>query len=137
MWLIISYYYLIMKNIIKFINFFKVTTVKETFIKLFTIIIIIPIVLKYIYFTVTSFETTLTVKNKYKKYNSPDNDYDDLLIVTDNKNNKYNVTNLFFKFDFNKEEDWNMLKPNMSYKVKGYGVEIKKFGLYRNIYEVN
>lgn len=126
-----------MKNIIKFINFFKVTTVKETFIKLFTIIIIIPIVLKYIYFTVTSFETTLTVKNKYKKYNSPDNDYDDLLIVTDNKNNKYNVTNLFFKFDFNKEEDWNMLKPNRSYKVKGYGVEIKKFGLYRNIYEVN
>ena len=126
-----------MKNIIKFINFFKVTTVKETFIKLFTIIIIIPIVLKYIYFTVTSFETTLTVKNKYKKYNSPDNDYDDLLIVTDNKNNKYNVTNLFFKFDFNKEEDWNVLKSNRSYKVKGYGVEIKKFGLYRNIYEVN
>ena len=117
-------------------DFFKVTSIKDTFIKLFLLIIVLPIVIKYIYFTLTSFETKLTITHKYKKYNSPDNDYDDLLILVDDNNNKYNVTNLFFKFDFNKEEDWNYLQINKSYKVKGYGFEIPTIGIYKNIYEI-
>jgi hypothetical protein len=116
-------------------NFFEITSVKDTFIKLFIIVVIIPITLKYIFVTLTKFETKITIQNKYKKYNTPDTDLDDLLIVVDNKNNEYNVTNLFFKFDFNKKDDWKRLKINKTYIVRGYGLEIKSLGLYKNIYE--
>ena len=108
----------------------------KSFINLFIIIILIPIILKYIYIKFTMFETKITIKNKYKKYNSPDNDFDDLLMVVDTDNNEYNITNLFFKLDFNKQNDWNQFNINNTYYVKGYGLKIQNMGLYRNIYEI-
>ena len=83
-------------------NLNNLDNIKHSFIKFFILIIVIPIVIKYLYYLNTKFELTITIKNKYKQFNSPENDYDDLLIIEDTNNNKYTVTNLFFKLDFNK-----------------------------------
>lgn len=108
-----------------------------SFFKLCFLIIIIPICLKYLYYVKTKFEKTITIKKKYKHLNSPENDYDDILKVVDSENNIYNITNLFFKLDFNKEEDYKTLESGNKYFVKGYGVENSGLGLYKNIYEVH
>lgn len=108
-----------------------------TFFKLCFLIIVIPICLKYLYYTKTKFEKTITIKKKYKQLNSSDTDYDDILKVVDSEDNIYNVTNLFFKLDFNKEEDYKTLELGKKYFVKGYGIENSGLGLYKNIYEVH
>jgi hypothetical protein len=64
------------------------------------------------------------LKKQYqKKLNSSDTDYDDILKVVNNEDNIYNITNLFFKLDFNKEEDYKTLELGKKYFVKGYGIE--------------
>ena len=70
-----------------------------------------------------------------KQFNSPNNDYDDLLIIQDTNGDKYYVTNLFFKLDFNKEEDYKNFEIGKTYKVKGYGVK-NLLSQNLNIYEI-
>ena len=105
------------------------------FVKFFFIIVIIPISIKYLYYLKTMFEIKITIKNKYKQFNSPDDDYDDLLIIEDTNGYKYTVTNLFFKLDFNKEEDYKNFEVGKTYKVKGYGVR-NILSPNLNVYEI-
>ena len=57
--------------------------------------------------------------------------------MVDSEDNIYNITNLFFKLDFNKEEDYKTLELGKKYFVKGYGIENSRLGLYKNIHEVH
>ena len=57
--------------------------------------------------------------------------------MVDSEDNIYNITNLFFKLDFNKEEDYKTLELGKKYFVKGYGIENSELGLYKNIHEVH
>ena len=117
-------------------NFFKnLNNIKTSFIKLFILIILIPICFKYLYYFKTKFEITITIKNKYKSFNSPENDYDDVLIIEATNGNSYYVTNLFFKLDFNKEQDYKNLEIGKTYKLKGYGIKNRIFEK-QNIYEI-
>ena len=108
-----------------------------SFFKLCFLIIFVPICLKYLYYIKTKFEKTITISKKYKLLNSENNDYDDILKIVDTNNNIYNITNLFFKLDFNKEDDYKLLEIGKKYHVKGYGIENEALGLYRNVYEVH
>jgi hypothetical protein len=108
-----------MIQILKYLN--NLSNVTKSFTLFFLLIVVIPITIKYIYYITTRFETTITIKNKYKKFNSPEHDYDDLLIIEDTNGVSYYVTNLFFKLDFNKEEDYKNLEIGKTYKLKGYG----------------
>ena len=70
----------------------KIENVKLTFVKLFFIIVIVPIIFKYIYYKLTKFEKIVTVEEKFK------NDLSFLengLLFIKDKNNVFNVTNLF------------------------------------------
>ena len=129
------YFIILMIQILKNLNNLK--NIKYSFVKFFILIVVIPIVIKYLYYLKTMFEITITIKNKYKQFNSPNNDYDDLLIIEDTNGDKYYVTNLFFKLDFNKEEDYKTLESGKKYFVKGYGIENSGLGLYKNVYEVH
>ena len=122
-----------MLSILRNLNNLK--SIKNSFIKFFVFIIVIPIIIKYLYYVKTKFEITITIKDKYKNFNSQDNDYDDLLIIVDTNNNKYNVTNLFFKLDFNKEEDYKNIEIGKTYRLKGYGIR-SIISNNLNIYEI-
>jgi hypothetical protein len=127
-----------MIKILKNLN--NLNNIKNAFLKFFIIIVIIPISIKYLYYLKTMFEITITIKNKYKQFNSPDHDYDDLLIIQDTNNNSYNVTNLFFKLDFNKEEDYKNFEIGKTYKVKGYGIKnilIPNLNVYEIVEKIN
>ena len=127
------YVIILMIQILKNLNNLK--NIKYSFFKFFVLIVVIPIVIKYLYYLKTMFEIKITIKDKYKQFNSPENDYDDLLIIQDTNGNKYNVTNLFFKLDFNKEEDYRNFEIGKTYKVKGYGVK-NLLSQNLNIYEI-
>ena len=92
----------------------KIGNVKVTFLKLFFLIVLIPIILKYAYYKLTKFEEIVEVEDKYK--NDLSFTENGLLFIKD-KNNVFNVTNLFFKWDFNKEEDYNKLEKGKKYFV--------------------
>ena len=127
---------MLFEKIAQFLKIFTVSDIKNTFVKFFIIFIILPLSLKYLYYKLTKFTIEITVKEKYKKYESSSTDSDNSFFVVDSNDNIFNVTNLFFKYDFNKLEDWNKLEPNKKYLVCGYGIEIAKLGFFKNIYEV-
>jgi hypothetical protein len=122
-----------MIKILKNLN--NLSNIYNAFVKFFFLIVIIPVSIKYLYYLKTMFEITITIKEKYKQFNSPDNDYDDLLIIEDTNGYKYTVTNLFFKLDFNKEEDYRNFEVGKTYKVKGYGVR-NMLSPNLNVYEI-
>ena len=122
-----------MIKILKNLN--NLNNIYMAFVKFFFIIVIIPISIKYLYYLKTMFEIKITIKDKYKQFNSPDNDYDDLLIIEDTNGYKYIVTNIFFKLDFNKEEDYRNFEVGKTYKVKGYGVR-NILSPNLNVYEI-
>ena len=126
----------IKKKIDNFLNLFTISDVKNTFIKLFIIIIIIPILLKYIYYKLTKFTIEIVVKEKYKIFQSKAiDDTDNIFFIEDIDGRKFNITNLFFKYDFNKVEDWYKLEKGEKYIAYGYGINYPLIGLYTNIYE--
>ena len=112
----------------------KITNINKTFALLFLFIVVLPISLKYLYYKLTEFEKVIYIKDKFKNDLSLfDNG---LLFIKDDIDETYNVTNLFFKWDFNKEADYKKLEKNNKYLVKGYGLKLKYSPFYRNIYEV-
>ena len=127
---------MLFEKIAQFLKIFTVSDIKNTFVKFFIILIILPLSLKYLYYKLTKFTIEITVKEKYKKYESASTDSDNIFFVVDSNDNIFNVTNLFFKYDFNKLEDWNKLELSKKYLVCGYGIEIAKLGFFKNIYEV-
>ena len=48
----------------------------------------------------------------------------------------YRVSNVWWRADFNNEEDWNTLEIGKTYRVKGWGYRVPLFGMYPNIYKI-
>jgi len=101
------------------------------FIFVLAVFVISMLVTVTLYFT-TKFEKTITIKDKYTRYRRKGSNYN----VVDTENNIYQIGNLWFKFDFNRAEDYNKLDKGKTYKVKGYGVRIPMIDMYKKIYEI-
>ena len=54
--------------------------------------------------------------------------------LVDQKDENYRVNNLWFKGDFNRGDDYGLLKEGNTYKVKGYGIRVPVLNMYKNIY---
>jgi len=100
------------------------------FIYLFIIIFIIFIILQILYYSLTKFTKTITIKDKYTNSNRNTIIY----TIVDSDNKIYNIENVWFLFDFNKGENYNMIKVNSTYVVSGYGFTIDMFSLYPTVY---
>ena len=48
----------------------------------------------------------------------------------------YQVSNVWWRADFNNEEDWHALDIGKTYRVKGWGYRVPLFGMYPNIYKI-
>jgi len=99
------------------------------------IIIVYGIFNNIILYNLTYFDKNITIKNKYTRFrrNSSSNFY----MVVDNENNIYSVDNLWWKGDFNRANDWNILKNGMEYRVKGYGIRFAMLDWYPIIVSVS
>ena len=96
------------------------------------LIIILMIILNIILYYTTQFEKTITIKDKYTRYRRVSSNYN----IVDEENTIYQVDNVWFKFDFDRAEDYNKLEKGKKYKVKGYGIRLPVFDIYKIIYEV-
>lgn len=95
-------------------------------------ILIIGVIVRIIYYFSTKFTKTITIKDKYT--NGMRNTIIYTVVDTDNK--IYQIDNVWFLFDFNKAENYNMIKLNSKYIVSGYGITIDMFSLYPTIYNL-
>ena len=84
-----------------------------------------------LYFT-THFEKEITISNKYIRTTRRSSRYH----LVDQKDENYRVNNLWFKGDFNRGDDYGLLKEGNTYKVKGYGIRVPVLNMYKNIYSV-
>ena len=104
-----------------------------TYFKLVLCIFLFIILINIIYYNVTYFEKTVFIKKKYLRTRGREGDW---YMIVDNENNIYRVQNLWWKFDFNRAEDYNILEEGNSFKVKGYGIRFGALDMYPNIYSV-
>lgn len=109
---------------------YKYMNTPNFFIYLFTIIFIIFTILQILYYSITKFTKTITIKDKYTNSNRNTIIY----TIVDSDNKIYNINNVWFLFDFNKGENYNMIKVNSTYIVSGYGFTIDMFSSYPTIY---
>jgi hypothetical protein len=98
----------------------------------FCIIVIIPMILSVILYYTTKFEKTITIKEKFTRYRRKGSNYN----IVDTDNNIYQIGNVWFKFDFNRAEDYTKLELNKTYKVKGYGIRMPVLDMYKTIYHI-
>ena len=75
----------------------------------FCIIVIIPMILSVILYYTTKFEKTITIKEKFTRYRRKGSNYN----IVDTDNNIYQIGNVWFKFDFNRAEDYTKLELNL------------------------
>lgn len=110
------------------------TFMDDTYIKFLLIIfllnIVIIILFRPIYFYSTKFEETITIKEKYQRVVGRTMKY---LIVSEN-DTSYNISNVWWKGDFNKADDWVELKVGKTYKIHGFGKRLPFLSWFRNIY---
>ena len=57
-------------------------------------------------------------------------------MIVDKTNTIYEINNIWWKLDFKKEEKWNMINVNNTYKIKGYGIRNGLFNIYPKIYYI-
>ena len=77
-----------------------------------------------VYYNRTKFTKTITVRKAYTRNRRKDTG--DQYFVVDTDNTVYQVDNLWFKWDFNRADDWASLVEGNTYKVHGYG---NRFGI--------
>lgn len=94
------------------------------------IYIILSIIVDIILFYNTQFEETITVTNKYHLQRAS------RYHVVDKNNNNYRISNVWFKGDFNRGDEYGMILNGKEYKVKGYGIRVPFLNMYKNIYSV-
>tara|TARA_B110000027_G_C15839697_1_gene177869 strand:- start:48 stop:401 length:354 start_codon:yes stop_codon:yes gene_type:complete len=107
--------------------------IKNYYILVIIIILIIIFIIPLILYYTTHFEKKITIKDKYTRYRKGGSNYN----IVDMENNIYQIGNVWFKFDFNRAEDYNKLEKNKTYNIKGYGIRIPILDMYKNIYYVN
>jgi len=114
---------------IKFFNFIN----KNKFNIIILLILLSSVIFNIVLYYTTHFEKTITIKDKYTRYRRYGSNYN----VVDENNNIYQVGNVWFKFDFNRAEDYNKLEKGKKYKVEGYGIRLPMIDMYKNIYQVD
>ena len=112
-------------NLISFI-------VKYIYIFIIIILFIVSLTASIILYYTTHFEKKITIKDKYTRYRKGGSNYN----IVDMENNIYQIGNVWFKFDFNRAEDYNKLEKNKTYNIKGYGIRIPVLDMYKNVYYV-
>jgi hypothetical protein len=97
---------------------------------LFLLLLMLYIIL----YNVTYFDKNIVIKNKYTRFTYT---YKFKYMVVDKDNNTYSVDNLWWKGDFNRVDNWNLLQNGMEYRVKGYGIEFPMLDYYPIIISVS
>ena len=113
----------------KFLNFIYF----HRFNLILLLILFLSVIFNILLYYTTHFEKTITIKDKYTRYRRHGSNYN----VVDENNNIYQVGNVWFKFDFNRAEDYNKLEKGKKYKVEGYGIRLPMIDMYKNIYQVD
>lgn len=97
--------------------------------KSFILLVVFFLVTTMVYSYFTSFEKTITVKEKDSvrtgKYGKN--------IIADTDGNVYSIANSVFYDFFTAMELFTKIELNQTYKVKGFGYRIPIFGIYPNI----
>ena len=119
-----------MNSIIK--NKLKKNTNSKYYIYIGIVMIIIVFMFDLIVYQFTKFEKVITIEEKYTRYRSRGSNYN----VVDTEGNIYKIDNLWFKFDYNRGDDYVKIKAGQKYKVKGYGFRAGFIHSYMKIYEV-
>ena len=119
-----------MNSIIK--NKLKKNTNSKYYIYIGIVMIIIVFMFDLIVYQFTKFEKVITIEEKYTRYRSRGSNYN----VVDTEGNIYKIDNLWFKFDYNRGDDYVKIKVGQKYKVKGYGFRAGFIHSYMKIYEV-
>ena len=94
--------------------------------------IIFSLVFNIILFYNTEFEKEITIKEKYVANNN--NNFYYYVISDDNK--IYNITDVWFKGEFNNADDYAKLNVGKTYRVKGYGIRVPFLSIHYKIYSV-
>jgi hypothetical protein len=81
------------------------------------------------------FEKEITITKKYTAVTGVRYARTQYMVV-DSDNSIYEVSNVWWKADFNNVEDWNNMEVGKKYRVKGWGYRFPLFGMYPNIYEL-
>jgi hypothetical protein len=97
--------------------------------------VLLAIALSIIFEVGSAFEKDITVKKKYTMLNGVrylTTHY--MVVATDGS--IYQVSNVWWRADFNNVKDWNNMEVGKTYRVKGWGYRVPLFGIYPNIYEI-
>lgn len=86
----------------------------------------------YIYST--NFTKEITVSKSFHRYtNRGNNDY----LIADEHHNLYRVSESLWFWQWWPTELWSSMKEGQKYHIVGYGIRIRKLGIYPNIVRVN
>ena len=109
---------------------------KDKSLRYFIYVVIALIIGRLIYdlivYHFTKFEKIITIEEKYTRYRKKASNYN----VVDTEGNIYKIDNLWFKFDYNRGDDYVKIKVGKKYKVKGYGFRAGFLHSYKKIYEL-
>lgn len=94
--------------------------------------IVVLSIINILYYYMTAFDKTVTVKKTYNIYRK----HSKGLMFEDTNGNIYKVTNAWFKGEFDSMEDWNRLKDGEKVSVQGYGKRVPILGMYPKVYSV-
>jgi hypothetical protein len=95
-------------------------------------VFIVYAIIFYIYYFMTKFERTITVKSEFLKGDTLDNrrlnNY-----VSDINNKVYKLQNHYLLWHFITTNNISKLEKGNTVKIKGYGIRVGFLGLYPNI----
>jgi hypothetical protein len=97
----------------------------------FIILVIFSLSISLILYKFTNFEKIIIVRDKYIRPTSGSN-YN----IVDTDGNIYQIDNLWFRFDYNRAEDYAKIILNEKYIVNGYGFRSGFLNSYKKIYSV-
>ena len=113
-------------------NFFKGKNNYSHYLLILLAFLLLTVIVDIALYLTTYFEKEITVSNKYVRTTRRSSRYH----VVDQNDENYRINNLWFKGDFNRGDDYGLLKEAGTYKVKGYGIRVPILNMYKNIYSV-
>ena len=99
-------------------------------------IIIAFVIVNILYVFITSFEKVITVKDKYNKISGKRRTRTGYMFVDEN-DNIYKMVNVWWRGEFNKEDDWARLNKNNKYRLYGFSSRIPILGMYPSVYSIS
>jgi hypothetical protein len=126
---------MIYSTIVKASNFYLKHNVK-----IYIIFFAITFIMWPIYIHTTSFTKKITVDKTYNdiqtNYGSRYSDINNSFMVHATDGHIYEVSNSFWLWEWNDEEQWGKLKKGQTYIVKGYGKKVGMFHIHPQIVSV-